>query len=47
MRFSLAGPNRVFRKIYEDWCEKVAEDGLGSCESVGEDKQLTSRLQKG
>ena len=23
------------RRLYEGWCEEVAEDGLGPCESVG------------
>ena len=27
--------SRLSEEFHEDWCEEVAEDGLGPCESVG------------
>ena len=46
VRLTLIRKNRVFQQRHEDWCEEVAEEGFGPCESV-EGKQWASRLLRG
>ena len=36
--------SRLSAEQYEDWFEEAVEDGLGLCESVGEDKPLALRF---
>ena len=45
--FRLSGKNGVFqKKLHENWCGEVAEDGLGFREGVGEGMLWASRQRK-